>query len=387
MRVILNFIRDDKYIDNVIRCHDMVSEDCVHIYALVDYLFSHKELKFISQSHRIIRIKAGSVLGYIKKNKIDAVFLHGLFVLPLFVIHGIPSNVKVFWFSWGYDIYGNGYGIDKASLIKKNLYHEKTKEILSLNNKDFIKRVIPVCLYPLYAIKQSIIYHFYKKAVSRVDYYSGVLPIEYHLCSQSPFFKAKEVRYFYLPSQAFFNISFHTSHNRKNVLIGNSADMGNNHLDILPYLEKIRPCYSKVILPFCYGGYDEYNNIVLKEYNDFFGEKLEVLKQFISLNEYIDIMYGCKAAIFLHERQQGIGTILMLLMMGCKVFLSETSVSYQYFYSIGIKVFSVQRELSYDELNTELSTEIQQNNMSRLNVSGIEQLYYHCMDHIYKCIS
>lgn len=382
MRIILNFIKDTYFTDDIIRCHDMASDGCKHIYVLVDPLFSRPDLRYIKQNQRVMRVKSGNVKYFIKQNKADAIFLHGLFSMPLSIIHEVPKDIKVFWFSWGYDIYGN----DNISLVKMPLFHEKTQEAISIINKSFNKRIKNALTYIPHKIKESFIYHFYIKAVSRIDYYSGVLPIEYSLCSQSPYFKAQEVRYSYFPFEIFSEFNNHTFHRGNNILIGNSADMKNNHLDILPYLKNASPFCSNFILPLSYCEENKYKKIVTQEYSNALGKNLVVIKDFLPIDEYVEILHGCKAGIFFHERQQGMGTIMMLLVMGCKVFLSETSVVYKHFCSIGVKVYSVQTELTYSELNNELSEEDRLENLKRLNLLNVKQLYQEYMENIYNCI-
>ena len=51
-----------------------------------------------------------------------------------------------------------------------------------------------------------------------------------------------------------------------------------------------------------------------------------------------------------------------MLWQGSKVFLSETSVNFKYFKSIGMIVFSIQSDLTLKSINRSLSMEEKKNN-------------------------
>ena len=79
------------------------------------------------------------------------------------------------------------------------------------------------------------------------------------------------------------------------------------------------------------------------------------LIHYMAFDEYQKILNTCSVAIFATERQQAVGNILIMIWLGKKVFLSDTSILYKYFIGIGLKVFSIQKDLIslFDEFSLE----------------------------------
>jgi hypothetical protein len=69
--------------------------------------------------------------------------------------------------------------------------------------------------------------------------------------------------------------------------------------------------------------------------------------------------------VFEHERQQASDNIFMQLLYGERVYMSETSEAYTYLKSIGLKIYSLQRDLSL--FNVEMTDEDILNNRSVLS--------------------
>ena len=72
-----------------------------------------------------------------------------------------------------------------------------------------------------------------------MDYFSGVFPLEYDLLNQKPEFHAQKVAYEYTNPVDWDNDFETIPKIGNNVLIGNSADINNNHLDMLDYLKEV----------------------------------------------------------------------------------------------------------------------------------------------------
>jgi hypothetical protein len=75
------------------------------------------------------------------------------------------------------------------------------------------------------------------------------------------------------------------------------------------------------------------------------GKQFEPLTDFLPLKEYESKVANCKIAILNHRRQQGLGTAMLLLWQGAKLFLSQDSTVFDYFKRIGVSVFSIEHDL------------------------------------------
>lgn len=360
MLKILNFVQDEKFIDGAIEYLSTTPDDAVHDYVIVTSETIEQFQYIKHHPDKVFQLSPEQVIEFIEKQHYDTIFLHCLFSCPLNLIAEFPTNIKVCWFGWGYDMYSE----DGSRIITMQLHKPVTKKELEKfekrheNNhywkktKAFVKKLLSI---PSNKEREQMLY---KKAVQRIDYFSGVLSVEYELALQCPFFNAKPVEFHY------YEVSPYRLETIKenNIIIGNSADPRNNHLDLMEYIEKLDFKGHKVYMPLSYCGYQEYIEKVKEVYYKKVGENFQPLESFINKDDYYDILNSCSVGIFFHERQQAMGNIKQILRNGGKVFLSETSVAYQYLTSIGVSVFSVQTDLCDAEINKPLSALEKENN-------------------------
>lgn len=114
------------------------------------------------------------------------------------------------------------------------------------------------------------------------------------------------------------------------ILIGNSATITNNHVEVLDKLSKFKNCNIKVFLPLSYGDV-EYAKHVIKYGENIFGDKLVPLQQFIPLHEYNFLLKNMDIAIMGMKRQQALGNVYALMYYGCKLFFYKNSILSKYF--------------------------------------------------------
>ena len=135
-------------------------------------------------------------------------------------------------------------------------------------------------------------------------------------------------------------------HGKKNIMIGNSADMMGNHLDVLKVLSNIEiDKMAKIIIPLSYGGSPTYVDKVVKMAEVIAPGQIVSLRNFLPLQDYLNLITNCRTAIFAHERQQASDNIFMQLIYGARVYMSETSEAYHYLISIGLRIFSLQKDI------------------------------------------
>lgn len=380
---IINFVADEIFTDGIIAAHDLTEDEVHHEY----YIFPEKrdvKYKHITETSRIKTLRYNDFKSLFKEDDVDAVFLHCLYSCPLRLIPLIPPSVKVFWFSWGYDIYQRPLG---QPLVRMDIYHPLTSGILkalgaeknqSLNLKDLYRRLVERYRYRMLNGYPGS----YMKAIRRIDYYSGVLPNEYDLVKDASGFDAQPVDYRYINPKT-LDLTAWSEITGRNILIGNSANASGNHVDIFSKLKDIVPEGRECIVPLSYAGKPAYVSEVVRLGEQLLGKKFRPLVEFMPLEEYSRILDQCDTAIFLLERQQAIGNINMMIRRGCKVFLSETSVIYKHYKALGVRVFSFQNELTKENLETSLSEAQRKQNreilMKDRNEKGIkdrlERLY------------
>ena len=95
------------------------------------------------------------------------------------------------------------------------------------------------------------------------------------------------------------------------VLVGNSGDPSNNHIDIYKALTKIKGDF-KVLSFLTYGKTDYIKNIMARGY-DILGEKFIPITDHMAREEYFHFIENIDVVIMNHYRQQGVGNIISFL--------------------------------------------------------------------------
>ena len=353
---ILHCVTDDKFIDSMIDLTQTFWEGCYHEYVFI-YNKSKIEFKYIHKKELIKQIKDHEIIDYIQQQHFNVVILHNLYSIPYYDLVKIPFGIKVVWFAWGFDIYLSTYNLLRP-LINKKLYYNKTKRyridktnMLKHNLFMFISRLLKLCHY-----KQL------KKAIGRIDYFSGVIPEEYDLIvsdKHNKHFRAKPLLFSYNSSIGMYN-----EENINNpivsgydIQVGNSGDPSNNHIDIMDELKRLNLQNKRVYCPISYSGTEYYCEKIRKHGEKLFGECFFPLTTFIPLSEYKKIISSTRYAIFAMERQQAMGNILIGLWEGRMVFLSENNPAYLSLKNKGYVIYTIQHDLDKIERNEIINDE------------------------------
>lgn len=129
-----------------------------------------------------------------------------------------------------------------------------------------------------------------------------------------------------------------------NIQLGNSADVANNHIEILEKLFKFKEANIKIYCILSYGekpwapGWKE--KVIIKG-KELFEEKFIPLTDFMAFDEYLEFLSEIDIAIFAHKRQQAMGNTITLLGLGKKVYMRNDITPWQLFKEIDVKVFDV----------------------------------------------
>ena len=301
----------------------------------------------------------------------DVLFIHSLKAVDLKILPQIPSQIKVWWSSWGYDIYSNSQIWKNSSDLAPCRRFAPLTAALNAQRgfslKKALKNLIMQCGFLLLSPERFFMSRKqFEKAVARIDYCSTVLPAEFEDLKKNPFFKAEFMSFTVPPPQwVCDNIRVQRAPtDKRNVLVGQAAAAAMNHLDAFELLRGKLPENADVIVPLSYGD-KEYANIVERKGCELFGTHMQGLRKFMPLQEYMDLLYSCNSAIFYSYRQQALGNINLLLAFGKKVFLPRESCTWRFFREKGVRIFSLE-EISAEELSTPLSKEEVENNRQHL---------------------
>lgn len=332
---VAHFVVDDKFIDGAISLFESDNR-VVNQYFIVQ---KRKTQFGYLKSTNVIRVSQFEILKKIKG--FDVVVLHSFSVIPVYMIALIPKHIKVVWLAWGHDLYEGFF----RNIIPTNLYDNETKKFLKRQKRKISLKIT------LKLVVNSILHKlFLNSALKRVDYFSGVFPYE---CDEVKRFhndfKAVPLDFYYGSVDFFIpeNPEKIVKHNKCNVILGNSGNATNNHLDVLSLLKAYNCSINgQLIIPLSYGCSHEYANTVYDAANCIYPNKVNALKSFMPLKEYLELTSNCRVAIYAHKRQQASDNIFLQLIYGAKVYMTEKSLAYHYLKRMGLKIFSLENDLT-----------------------------------------
>lgn len=253
----------------------------------------------------------------IEMHKADKVILHGLFNGHLIYILALQSWLlkKCHWVIWGGDLYKHdlncrGWRWYKDELLR-NFVIARMGHLVTYVRGDY-----------------ELARKWYG---ARGSYYECIM-YQSNLCKE-----------YEIPQKTSSSLT---------ILIGNSADPANNHIEVFAKLLRFKDEDIRIIVPLSYGN-EDYAKDIADTGRNFFGEKLSLLTELIPFQQYLELLGEVDIAVFNHKRQQAMGNIITLLGLGKTVYMRKDISSWSFLTGKGIKVFDVEKlglvELSYED--------------------------------------
>lgn len=125
----------------------------------------------------------------------------------------------------------------------------------------------------------------------------------------------------------------------KIVLVGNSTDPSNNHLQAFHILNKSKLKPKEVVSILSYGIFEDYKLNVIEHGKIIFGSNFKPITEFLDLNQYLELLNKIDFVIFNHERQEAMGVTIQLLSLGKPIFFNEKSSAFKSLKRRGYQVF------------------------------------------------
>lgn len=124
------------------------------------------------------------------------------------------------------------------------------------------------------------------------------------------------------------------------ILLGNSADPSNNHIEALERLLPYKDQDIRIYAPLSYGDQDNAKKVIVRG-KEWFGDKFVPMTDFMPFEQYLDFLKSLDIAVFNHQRQQAMGNTISLLGMGKAVFMRSDVSHWRFLSGLGIKLFDV----------------------------------------------
>jgi 4-alpha-L-fucosyltransferase (fuc4NAc transferase) len=182
--------------------------------------------------------------------------------------------------------------------------------------------------------------------------------------------KGKLYLSFTYPSNFYKKITLENLEKNEIVIqVGNSAQVCNNHLEILEKLKKFKNKNIKLYCILSYGndGGDNYLTEVITTGKNIFGDKFIPVTNFMEYSEYLSYLAKIDIAIFAHNMQKAFGNISSLLSMKKTVYLKESISTFETLKEIGVEIKSFDKFIDlekFDENILENNRRIMEENFS-----------------------
>ena len=266
---------------------------------------SHKDVLYqtAEESRSMSLIQLNRLLITLNPSR---VYIHFLSSSIAYILHKTNlKNKPCYWIMWGADFYG-------LPTFSSRYYLPKSKPF-AWKNDGLKSRLIQFLGLPSSKNVMNIF--------NNIDYFVGYKE-EYELTQMTLNHQMK-----FLPWEYYFNIDEMDlppiDQGAGTILLGNSDDPMNNHLDTLEKLESHIDTGQKIIMPVA-GASTVYLS-KLKEYQSVTKADLLLIENFMDSQTFFEMMKEVSYVVYGHLRQQGVGTVIPLLFAGKKAFLWDAN--------------------------------------------------------------
>lgn len=304
---------------------------------------------------------------------IDRIFIHWFHEPILEILYRIDSRVRVYLLFWGGDLISQTKEFDRFN------FDRKTKSRIAMLQGGSFKfsfknpfgffKVVRVS----FALRSKRRREFETQAsarkdlMCRVDYFCHWNRLDMEIVRNAYGGNPEFVDFFYegglekVPEPP-KRLEGHGK--TLTVWLGNSDTATNNHFDAIDAMKRFRTKDMEIICPLSYG-WVEYGDMVTEYGTELFGKKWRSLRDFIPLEQYLELQRDVDVVVMYHNRSQAGFNVFGFIKMGKKVFLKEQSSMFEFLRDNGILVFKSNEieRLTFEEFSRPLSDEqVSQNN-------------------------
>ncbi len=258
-------------------------------------------------NNTVTRMHLFQVSKWIQQQNIGTATIHFLSTTAAYLIRRLDKNTTVNWLIWGGDLYN-------LPKVRKH-----------------IKGIAPIR-----GIKERISYKLLELVLPRIQRIFAN-PGDLHVLDQYLRLNAKKYTLNYLLDINHFQ-SFDQSPS-KVILIGNSDDPANNHLELLQRLSIKVGKTTRILMPLS-GVSNSYTKQIEQSAQEKF-ENVEILDRFVPYDEFHQLLGKCCSLVYGHRRQQGMATLFPFLLSGRRCYFPRENPFYKFLKENNFNVFNL----------------------------------------------
>jgi len=127
------------------------------------------------------------------------------------------------------------------------------------------------------------------------------------------------------------------------VLLGNSANPSNNHLEALDLLRDRLPPDGRIVAPLSYGkAHPDYARAVAEAGRTALGDRFEPLRDWMPIEAYNTRIARCGFVVMNQRRQQAVGNISAAFYRGASVYMRRENPLFGFFADLGLTLHSIE---------------------------------------------
>tara|TARA_B110001469_G_C9585053_1_gene290213 strand:+ start:109 stop:1206 length:1098 start_codon:yes stop_codon:yes gene_type:complete len=252
-------------------------------------------------------------------NMASKIYLHGIFDIKIMLFYGLfrKYDHKLCWMIWGGgDVYPEGF-IKKFSLLK----------------------------------------YFDKRVKNNINNYLTYIESDFLQCQNIYNSKASHTNFLMYESNCIGDVGKICEKKKGTstsltILLGNSADPANCHIDALDWLGCNSSVIQEIIIPFSYGfkpWRPNYRNELCAKIPLNLQSRVTFLDDYMSYSKYVDLLNTVDVAVMPHLRQQGMGNLIQLVNGNATIYLNQNNNVCSYFRAIGVHVQTIGAPIELSE--------------------------------------
>jgi hypothetical protein len=355
---IVHICEDEKFINSAVEQfeHCFPRQNTFYVLPVsTDENFKHvKSQDFI---HRTAAADLISISSTLSNSTI--VVLHSLSPRFYDFILQLPTNIKIIWFCFGFEVY-NDSNYFKNDLLLDKLTKQKFPETKKTAKDKFIEAARPYYRFVKPTLPMSP-KEYKHKVMQRINYLGSSFEEEFENVCKLTRLKKQFFHFWYYPLEIITDTQKPIVFPKRNIIIGNSGFKSGNHLDVFDKIKAYSLPDIEIVVPLNYGE-AKYIQDILIEGKKVFNATFQPLLDFMPLAAYNTILESVGVAILNNKRQQAVGNTIALLWFGAKVFLSQKNPFYHYLKRKGVIVYCYETELNNKSISQFLSLEQMEHN-------------------------